>query len=185
MNAKRISAYLWSAVFTMLMACGAHARATPLHQQPDATTAAAPSAQAKVADLAFFSGRWTGSAGGDKTEQYCSTTDPAVMVCIFRSMDAKGTDSLELYTLRDTPSGVEERIRFFEADLKESANDPGVTMKLVDYSPTRMVFENPTGTFPKRSTLTRVGNDDLTSRIELVDGQGKTTIIEAHWTRAK
>jgi len=139
----------------------------------------------KVADLAFLSGSWTGEVGDSKIEQVCSTTDPQVMLCMFRAMDNKGTQAVELYTLRNTATGVEERVRFFSPDLQAEPGDTGLTMKLASFSPDKMVFENPTGTYPKRSTLTRKGNDEFNSHIELVDPQGKASAIDAHWVRVK
>ena len=140
---------------------------------------------AKVADLAFLSGHWSGEVDGSKIEQVCSTTDPSVMVCMFRLMGAKGTEMLEFYTLRDTPTGVEERIRFFSPDLQEEPGDHGVTLKLASVSPEKAVFENPNGTYPKRTTILRKGNDEFNSHIELVDAQGKASTIDAHWARVK
>jgi hypothetical protein len=130
-----------------------------------------------------MAGSWEGRADDARIEQTCSVSDPAVMVCMFRAMDAKGTQMVEFYTLRDTPNGVEERVRFFSPDLKEEPGD-GLTMKLAGSSPTTFVFENPTGTYPKRSTLTRTSPDALHSHIELVDPQGKTSTIDAYWKRA-
>lgn len=155
---------------------------------PTATTTPAareaPPALAKVADLQFLAGHWEGSVQTAKIEQTCSLADPAVMVCMFRLMSEKGTEMLEFYTLRDTPAGVEERIRFFSPDLKEKPGD-GVTMKLASSSPTSVVFENPTGTYPKRSTLTRTTDDAFHSHIELVDRQGKASTIDADWKKTK
>jgi hypothetical protein len=151
----------------------------------DATAAKeAPPALAKVADLQFLAGHWEGSVQTAKIEQTCSLADPAVMVCMFRLMSDKGTEMLEFYTLRDTPAGVEERIRFFSPDLKEEPGD-GVTMKLASSSPTSLVFENPNGTYPKRSTLTRTTDDAFHSHIELVDGKGKASTIDADWKKTK
>jgi hypothetical protein len=151
---------------------------------PTTATKETPPALAKVADLQFLAGHWEGSVGTAKIEQTCSLADPAVMVCMFRLMTDKGTEMLEFYTLRDTPAGVEERIRFFSPDLTEEPGD-GVTMKLASNSPTSVVFENPTGTYPKRSTLTRTTDDAFHSHIELVDGKGKASTIDADWTKTK
>jgi hypothetical protein len=147
--------------------------------------AVASATETKVSDLSFLAGHWEGQVDSSRIEQVCSLTDPQVMVCIFRLMGEKGTEMLELYTLRDTVDGVEERIRFFSPDLKESPGAAVVTMKLTSFSGKQMVFENPTGSYPKRATLTREGDDQLNSRIELIDHQGKSSIIEAHWRRSR
>jgi hypothetical protein len=147
----------------------------------DAPAAAAVPKPAKVADLQFLGGHWEGHVDQARIEQTCSVSDPSVMVCTFQLMDEKGTQMLEIYTFRDTPAGVEERIRFFSPDLK--ADGDGVTMNLASSSPTTFVFENPNGSYPKRSTLTRTAADQFHVHIELVDGQGKPTTIDADWKK--
>jgi hypothetical protein len=154
--------------------------ATGVAKDAPATTAVNTS---KVAALHFLGGHWEGHVDKARIEQTCSTSDPAVMVCMFQLMDEKGTRMVEFYTFRDTPEGVEERIRFYSPDLKDDAGD-GVTMILTSSSPTTLVFENPTGTYPKRSTITRASDDAFHSHIELVDKQGKASTIDADWKKA-
>ena len=149
-----------------------------------AGTTSGATAPAKVADLNFLAGHWEGHVDNARIEQTCSIADPAVMVCMFRLMDEKGTQMLEFYSLRDTASGVEERVRFYSPDLKEEPGD-GLTMKLASSSPTTFVFENPNGTYPKRSTLTRTADDQFHSHIELVDSKGKASTIDADWKKTK
>lgn len=166
----------------LLMTVALSAQSSQQYSAPaaDGTRAAAT---AKVSDLAFLAGRWTGTVDSNQIHQECSVTDPEMMLCMFWMTDSKGTQMIELYTLRNSASGVVERVRFLSPELTEEANDKGLTMKLISYSPKQMVFENPNGTYPKRSTLTRVGEDQFTSRIELVDANGKESLIEAHWTK--
>lgn len=147
----------------------------------DAPTSTSGSS-AKVADLHFLGGHWEGRVDKARIEQTCSTADPAVMVCMFQLLDEKGTQMVEFYTFRDTPAGVEERVRFYSPDLKSDPGD-GVTMKLTNSSPTTLVFENPTGTYPKRSTLTHTTDNEFHSHIELVDPQGKASTIDAYWKK--
>ncbi len=144
----------------------------------------AASATAKVADLRFLAGHWEGHVDKTKIEQTCSVSDPALMVCMFQLTGDKGTEMIEFYTIRDTPAGVVERIRFYSPDLKDEPGD-GVTMNLASSSPKVFVFENPNGTYPKRSTLTRTADDEFHSHIELVDPQGKSSTIDAYWNKAK
>jgi len=179
-----------SPCFTALVVLGicgmtlfAQSAAQPAHDGTATRTISGK--EAKVSDLAFLSGHWNGQVNSDKIEQVCSTTDPSVMVCMFRLMTEKGTQMLEFYTLRDTPNGVEERIRFFSPDLQEEAGDHGVTLRLASISADKVVFENPNGTYPKRTTILRKGNDEFNSHIELVDAQGKESTIDAHWARAR
>jgi len=148
------------------------------------TKEAAAPAPAKVADLNFLGGHWEGHVDNARIEQTCSVSDPSVMVCMFRMMDDKGTQMLEFYSLRDTASGVEERVRFYSPDLKEEPGD-GLTLKLASSSANTFIFENPNGTYPKRTTLTRTADDEFHSHIELVDGNGKASTIDAYWKKTK
>jgi uncharacterized protein DUF6265 len=143
-----------------------------------------PASVSKVSDMSFMSGRWIGSVDNNKIEQTCTDGDPAFMMCMFRMMDDKGTQMIEFYTFRNTVTGVQERVQMFSPDLKSDPSD-SFTMELASVSSTQLVFENHNGTYPKRSTLTRTSNDEMTSHIELVDTKGKTTFIDAHWSRAK
>jgi hypothetical protein len=143
------------------------------------TTKDGASAPAKVSDLHFLGGHWEGSVDKARIEQTCSTADPNIMVCMFQLMDEKGTQMVEFYTFRNTAAGVEERIRFYSPDLKADPGD-GVTMMVTSVSPTTVVFENPTGTYP---TITRSNDNAFHNHIELVDPQGKASVIDADWKK--
>jgi hypothetical protein len=70
--------------------------------------------------------------------------------------------------------------------LPELGEEPGVsatTMKFVSVSPDKLVFENPNGTYPKRSTIYRTSPDAFTSKVELIDAKGVAAEFEAHWHR--
>ncbi len=157
----------------------------PLANHEKAIPAVNSAQTTKVADLAFLAGHWQGAVGPNTINQFCAMGDPTIMLCMFWLTDEKGTQMIEVYTFRDTPGGVEERIRFFSPSLTEDDSGKGVTMKLASYLPNQVVFENPTGTYPKRSTLTRIGDSQLTSHIELIDAQGKASVIDAQWKRVQ
>ena len=170
--------------------CGLFTLSAALVAQPQQAAADKPAippvdraSDVKVADLAFLTGRWQGTVNNNTVNQLCTITEPAMMLCMFWLNGAQGTEMIELYTIRDTPTGVEERVRFLSPELNEEPGDKGLTMKLASYSPSQVVFANPNGTYPRRSTLTRIGDDQFTSRIELVDEKGKESFIEAHWRK--
>jgi len=135
-----------------------------------------------VSDLAFLAGRWQGDVDSSKIAQVCDTPDPASMVCVFHLLNNDGKlDMIEVYTLRDTPEGVVEKVRFFSPELGEESGAKATTMKLVSVSADKLVFENPNGTYPKRSTIYRTSSAAFTSKVELVDDKGVATQFEAHW----
>jgi hypothetical protein len=144
----------------------------------DATAAPA----GHVSDLAFLRGRWEGDVGTSKIAQVCDAPDSGSMVCLFHLLNDNGKlDMLEVYTLLDTPEGVVEKVRFFSPELGEEAGAPATTMKLVSVSADKLVFENPNGTYPKRSTIYHTTRDAFTSKVELIDAKGVATQFEAHW----
>jgi hypothetical protein len=137
-----------------------------------------------VSDLAFMAGRWQGEVDSSKIAQVCDTPDPGSMVCVFHLLNSDGKlDMIEVYTLRDTTEGVVEKVRFFSPELGEQTGAAATTMKLVSVSADKLVFENPNGTYPKRSTIYRTGPDAFTSKVELIDAKGVATQFEAHWHR--
>jgi hypothetical protein len=168
-------------------------------------------ASGKIGDFSFLSGRWTGMAGAETTEQVCTVASHHLILCTFRRMDAENTTGVELVTLREIPiaiggppvrrgavddtgnavkdrvlTTVEERVRFFEADLAEKAGDDGITLRLASVSPTEIVFDNAkTDGVVKHVRIIRVGNDEFKSHIDLVGPDGKTGVIEATWKRAR
>ncbi|QNI33519.1 hypothetical protein H7849_06115 [Alloacidobacterium dinghuense] len=137
-----------------------------------------------VSDLAFLAGRWQGTVDSSKIAQVCDSPDASSMVCIFHLLNEAGKlDMIEVYTLRDTPEGVVEKVRFFSPELGEEAGTAATTMKLVSVSSDKLVFENPNGTYPKRSTIYRTSADAFTSKVELIDAKGVATEFEAYWHR--
>ena len=139
-----------------------------------------------IADVAFFSGRWTGTAGTESTEEICTEPARGEISCMFRARDGQKIDGLEFIIFRETSGGIEERTRFFSGDLAEKPGDDGVTLRLANATASKIVLENakPDG-FVKRITVTRRGNDEFSTNIEIVDASGKSGAIDSEWKRAK
>jgi hypothetical protein len=146
-------------------------------------TAAQP--RATLADLAWMAGHWTGTVGNGTIEQFCSEPTHGVMMGMFRASMGDKTAEIELYTMQETPNGIEEHIRFFKSTPLEPDDPPEVTMMVKSVSPNEIVFENPTGNYPKRSTVTHNGANAFHTHIELIDGQGKSAFIDADWQRVQ
>jgi hypothetical protein len=167
-------------------------------------------ASGKLADIAFFAGRWTGTAGTATTEEICTEASHHEMTCMFRAMDAENVLSLEFILFREVPiaiggppmqggatdnpnaprgrvlTTVEERVRFFSPELGEKPGDEGITLRLASVSGTELVFENAKESgVVKRVRIFRNGNDEFTSHIDLVGADGKPGVIESKWMRAR
>jgi uncharacterized protein YndB with AHSA1/START domain len=139
-----------------------------------------------IADVAFFSGRWTGTAGTEAVEEICTEPARGEMSCMFRAMDAQKIDGLEFIIFSEVGGGVEERTRFFSGDLGEKPGDDGVTLRLASVTASKIVLENAKQDgWVKRITVTRRGKDEFSTHIEIVDASGKSGAIDSEWKRAK
>jgi uncharacterized protein YndB with AHSA1/START domain len=139
-----------------------------------------------IGDVAFFSGRWTGTAGTEATEEICTEPARGEMSCMFRGMDDKKIDGLEFIIFRESGGGIEERVRFFSGELGETPGDNGITMRLASVTPSNIIFENAKQDgVVKRITVTRRGKDEFGTHIEVVDASGKSGAIDSEWKRAK
>lgn len=144
------------------------------------------SSRATISDVAFFSGRWTGTAGAETVEEICTEPARGEMSCMFRSMDGKKVDGLEFIVFRESAGGVEERVRFFSSELGETPGDDGITMRLASVSASNLVLENANRDgVVKRITVTRRGKDQFSTHIEVVGADGKAGAIDAEWKRGK
>jgi len=144
----------------------------------------AASAKATLADFAWLSGPWRGQTLGPNhftVEQFWADAQGGVMMGMFRLFDPANNNRvliMEFFTLRETPNGLEMRIRPFDTALAPMMEGDAILLKLVESDGTRFTFENPIHSHPKRSTMIRVGNDAFTARNEIVSATGDTNLIE-------
>src|SRR5258708_14101640 len=132
-----------------------------------AVTIAAPSAQAqapdatkiKTSDFAWMTGRWIGRLDNATAEQICSQPQSGEMLCLFRIFVQAQPVMFEMYTLYDTPRGLELRSLNFPTNLTEKAAQQPLLMVLQKYSDKEVVFTGAPGTavstptpFPARAT---------------------------------
>jgi hypothetical protein len=114
----------------------------------------------KIEDFAFMTGRWIGHLkDGNTAEQICSTIRNGDMGCVFRLNDAKGWVMYEVYSLRQTPSGVLLIGRAMDADLKSPKNDKPMLLFPTEVSKKRVVFAGEEGGPVKTSSLELISKD--------------------------
>jgi len=156
--------------------------AAPVFAQPP-KPAAKSVEQVKTEDFAWFTGRWRGDLKGGKftAEQICSRPDKGEMLCLFRIQDGQKYIMYELYSLFDTPSGLELRSLQFNPMLEAKEAPKPLVMKLAKYSESEVVFEGAPGSEIKTSSLFRHGPDSMDGVIMMVDQQAPH--IEVRWTK--
>ncbi len=139
-----------------------------------------------ISDISFLSGRWIGKAGTEAAEEICTSPERGQMTCMLRLMSAEKVDGLEFITFRESGGGVEERTRFFSPEFSETPGDDGATMRVASVTASKIVLANAKKDGQvKRITLTRRGNDEFSSHIDLVGADGKASVIDSEWIRGK
>jgi hypothetical protein len=122
---------------------------------PSAQAQALEAAKIKTTDFAWMTGRWIGRLDNATAEQICSQPQSGEMLCLFRIFVQGQPAMFEMYTLYDTPKGLELRSVNFPTDLTEKSAQQPLLMLLQKYSDKEVVFAGAPGTAVATSTLTR------------------------------
>ena len=96
---------------------------------------------ARVADLAWLEGRWTGEGLGGRIEETWSAPDGGAMVGYFRLVKDGKPVFYEIMTLIEAESSVEMRLKHVNPDMTGWEEKNGfVTFKLVKHDATGAYF---------------------------------------------
>ena len=142
-----------------------------------------------LADLSWLVGHWQGRFVGPRgllLEQHWAAPQGGVMVGMFSLRDpADGNKALllEFISLRETPEGVEMRLRHFDTALAPMEKEEPIRLTLRESDGARFVFENPVNNVPKRSIITRVGENGYTGRTEIIRDTGEQVLHQTTWER--
>ena len=117
---------------------------------------------ARVADLAWMSGRWEAAAGGRWTEEVWSVPRGGVMLGYSRSGAGETMREFEFLRVAAGPDGV-------PAYLAQPGGRPAVAFRLTAHGATSATFDNPGHDFPQRIRYVRTGNR-MVATISALDG---------------
>lgn len=139
---------------------------------------------ATLSDFAWLQGKWQGDWGPRMTEQVWTDSRAGEMAAIFRVTENDKTLVLELYSLVETPDGIELRLRHFTPSLVPW--EPKVTvLKLVSVNASGMAFENSSGGQPSRNNFMRIDADTYLFRTEIVSPGESKQVTEIRFHRSK
>lgn len=145
--------------------------------------------RATLADLGWLVGHWRGRFEGPRgllLEQHWALPQSGVMMGMFSLRDpAEGNKVLllEFISVRQTPEGVEMLLRHFDTALAPMEKEEPIRLLLRESDGTRFVFENPVNNVPKRSIVTRVGENGYTGRTEIIRDTGEQVLHQTTWER--
>jgi hypothetical protein len=149
---------------------------------------AASSAAQKVATLADFSwlaGRWEGTLGPLTAEQEWMAPKNGTMQGFFRLTDNEKTIVIELFTIRETPNGIDFYFRHFSPELKPLEEKEAYHLNLTKSDGGVFRFDNPVVNQLKDAILTHVDADTYISHGDITDANGQPNVIEVTYHRVK
>jgi hypothetical protein len=172
-----------------------HDKAQPNATQPDAAesgtqssstpTATDPAAKATLADLAWLAGSWQGFWGPRIAQQVWTPPNSGVMLGSFQLAENDKTLVVEIFTLTQTPEGIELRIRHFTPSLVPWEKDGATVLKLTSLDAKSAVFENFVNGEPKTQSMRRMDADTYTSRSEVMPQEGNPQVAEITFHRLR
>ena len=151
------------------------------------TSASAPqkpaSIVATVADFAWLEGTWRGEWGPRVAEQVWMKPQAGVMSGAFSLMEIDKVLVIELFTIVQSPSGIEFNIRHFTPELAAWEKGAPTRLTLASFDNKRFEFVNAVDGKPKKSILTRIDADTYVARSEIIPDTGDEQVIEITYHR--
>ena len=147
--------------------------------------------QAALTDFAWLAGRWEGklgAPGSDKqltAEQEWMAPKNGTMQGFFRLTDNEKTIVIELFTIRETASGIVFYFRHFSPELKPWEETEAYHLNLTKSDGNTFRFDNPVVNQLKDAILTRNADDSYTSHGDVTGADGKPSSIEVTYHRVK
>jgi hypothetical protein len=149
------------------------------------TTSPLPQKAVTLEDFSWLAGRWEGHLGPMTAEQQWMTPRNGTMQGFFRLTDSEKTIVIELFTIRETPGGIEFYFRHFSPELKPWEEKEAYHLNLAKSEGGVFRFDNPVVNQLKDAILTRVDGDTYISHGDITDADGKAKAIEVTYHRAK
>lgn len=161
---------------------GAGAQAAPARANDSLP---APIAKTTLADFAWLAGRWQGLWGPRIAQQVWTAPRAGVMLGTLQLTEGGKTLVIELFTLVETPDGIELRLRHFTPSLLPWEKSGPAVLKFASADPKTVVFENPSDGEPKRAVIQRIDGDTYVLRSEIVAEKGEMQVNEITYRRQK
>jgi hypothetical protein len=177
---RRSCAFVLAALCSVLLSLP---RLSAAH--PSQSTSPSPQKAAKLEDFSWLAGRWEGKLGPLTAEQEWMAPRNGTMQGFFRLTDNEKTIVLELFTIRETPTGIDFYFRHFSPELKPWEEKEAYHLTLSKSEGGVFRFDNPVVNQLKDAILTRVDNDTYISHGDITDADGKPKSIEVTYHRVK
>ena len=149
--------------------CGLLLSVAGMSAQAPGETGTAPQAKAKVDQLSWIAGAWTGTLGDRTIEQHWTAPLAGSMIATYRSIRENRPTLYELLALEEEGGGVVLRIKHFAPGpglVSQEAKDESMNHPLVRLNGRTAVFEGGAAASPARITFTSPDPATLTITVE-------------------
>jgi hypothetical protein len=177
-------ASLWSATAISRLA----PQSDPVANQSGTSVSTANGSSAQetknnLSNFAWLAGDWQGTWGPRIVEQTWMAPKAGQMTGIYQVLENTKTLVVELFSLLETPDGIEFRFRHFTPELTPWEKDGPTSMELASLDSKTAVFENSAAGQPKRALFIRVDPNTYISRSEIVAEDGTVQVTEITFRR--
>lgn len=146
----------------------------------------APPAKATIQQVAFITGRWSGTLGDRNIEQHWMAPAGTSMVAAFRNLQGSTPMLYELLVIEEQEGGLVLRIKYFAPGpglVGRQPQNEAAEHRLVKVEGEKAVFEG-IGANPIRITFSKPSADQLSIVIDRIrDGKPTQTLFP--YTRVK
>jgi len=165
--------------------CGLLLSAAVAWAQPPAPIGTASPAKARVDQLAWIAGNWTGTLGDRTIQQHWTAPLAGSMIASYRSIRDNRPTLYELLAIEEEGDGVVLRIKHFAPGpglVSQEAKDESMNHPLVRVDGRTAVFEGGAAANPARITFTSPDPSTLTITVER-HRDGKLTATDFKYRR--
>ena len=160
-------------------ATGSRATSASVPTRIGGSTTVSTQIVATVADFGWLAGTWRGEWGPRVAELVWMPPQAGVMTGAYTLMETDKVLVVELFTLVQTPKGVELYIRHFTPQEVPWEKGDATKLSLVNFDNTHFEFNNAVDGKPKTSIIQRAETPDtFTWRAEIVPDTGEPQTIE-------
>jgi hypothetical protein len=175
-------------VFTQSVTALALVALLPLSTSQDVSVS-----RATTADFAWLAGEWEGALPQGVAHVMFDHPSGGIITGVMHLVSPENKVLVvELISLVDSPSGVQLRFRHFSSELSAYESDFQQTMLLTTHAAGSDVFENQVpfskalmSTQPRTTTFFKNADGSWRGRTELLDTDGKSSVIESTYRRAR
>jgi hypothetical protein len=143
----------------------------------------AASIVATVKDFGWLTGTWRGEWGPRVAEVVWTAPQSGVMTGAFSLMETDKVLVIELFTLVQTPSGVDLYIRHFTPELAAWEKSGPTRLTTASFDAKQFEFDNAVDGKPKKFVFSRADGDTYVARSEIVPDTGDEQVIEITYHR--